>query len=256
MNSQAKTPIPPEMDYRAYAPHFDSLCSINPAYRDLLDLFKIELVEMALPIDPAVVDLGAGTGNFVCSLLEQIPAAHVTHVDSSPDMNNIAQDKYHEAGYSVNIVESFMQTVDIKPNSQDLIICVNSLNNAPPARPMLSNIYSWLNPGGYFFLIDFGREINVIDWTWFLVKHLLKTRGIAETISQIRRQAKVISINKKGKTDQQRGTLWTHSTDELVMMLEDTGFDTKTRKLCYRDYADLVVARRPLSAEILTRSNI
>lgn len=245
MNPQVKSPLQPEMDYEAYAPHFDPLCDINPAYQELLDLFKDELLAMVLPNDPKVMDLGAGTGNFVCSLLEQMPNAQVTHVDSSSDMNKLAQQKYDDAGYAVDVVESFMQTVDVPLNSLDLLICVNSLNNAPPARPMLSNIYSWLKPGGYFFLIDFGREINVVDWTWFLVKHLLKTRGIAETIRVVRRQAKVISINQKGKGDQQRGSLWTHSTDELVQMLEDNGFTTQARKLCYRDYADLVVTRRP-----------
>ena len=233
------------MDYKAYAPHFDPLCDINPAYQELLHLFQDELGQMDLSAVPEVIDLGAGTGNFVCSLLEVLPRASATHVDCSPDMNGVAQEKYVSAGYDVNIVESYMQTVDIEPESKDLIICVNALNNAPPVRPMLGNIYSWLKPGGYFFLIDFGREIDVVDWTWFLVKHLLKTHGLTETINVIRRQAKVISINQKGKGDQKRGTLWTHSTEELIDILENTGFEIQTRKLCYRDYADLVVTRRP-----------
>lgn len=233
------------MDYKVYAPHFDPLCAINPAYEELLDLFISELASMNLPKAPDVVDLGAGTGNFVCALLDRIPMAHVTHVDCSSDMNKIAEAKYTQRSLDVQVVEAYMQTVEFPPQSKDLVICVNALNNAPPVRPILNRIYDWLKPGGFFFLIDFGREIDVVDWTWYLVKHLLSEYGIRETISVIRRQSKVISINRKGHGDQVRGTLWTHTTDELLEFLRDSGFKKSESKLCYRDYADLVVTQRP-----------
>ena len=233
------------MDYKAYAPHFDPLCSINPAYEELLKLFKSELALMNLSETPDVVDLGAGTGNFVCELLDIVPNARVTHVDCSPDMNRVAKTKYAQRNLDVRVVEAYMQTVDIPQQSKDLVVCVNALNNAPPVRPILNRIYSWLRPGGYFFLIDFGREIDVVDWTWYLVKHLLSQYGVRETISVIRRQSKVISINRKGHNDQVQGTLWTHSTEELLESLRDTGFENIRSKLCYRDYADLVVTQRP-----------
>ena len=236
---------PPLMDYKAYAPHFDPLCAINPAYEELLTLFESELASMNLPQAPEVLDLGAGTGNFVCKLLDQVPSARVTHVDCSSDMNRIAESKYAERNLKVCIVEAYMQTVEIPSQSKDLIVCVNALNNAPPVRPVLSRIYNWLRPGGYFFLIDFGREIDVVDWTWYLVKHLLSQYGVRETISVIQRQSKVIAINRKGHDDQVRGALWTHSTEELLKHLSDSGFTNTHSKLCYRDYADLVVTQRP-----------
>lgn len=232
------------MDYKAYAPHFDPLCAINPAYEELLDLFALKLAAMDLPHDPDVVDLGAGTGNFVCALLDRIPNARVSHVDCSPDMNKIAAEKYAQRKLKVDIVEGYMQTVKIPPQSKDLVICVNALNNAPPVRPTLNRIYSWLKPGGYFFLVDFGREIDVVDWTWFLFKHLLSEYGVRETISVIRRQSKVISINRKGRNDQLHGALWTHTTVELLEYLHDAGFKNAESKLCYRDYADMVVTQR------------
>lgn len=233
------------MDYKAYAPHFDPLCEINPAYKELLELFDTELQKMDLPERPKVVDLGAGTGNFVCSLLDNIPSACVTHVDCSPDMNEIARAKYTERDLDVRVVQSYMQTVTIEKNSTDLVVCVNALNNAPPVKPILERIYTWLRPGGYFFLIDFGREIDVVDWTWYLIKHLLSEHGLRKTLSVVRRQSKVISINRKGQTDQISGTLWTHTTNELLEYMADTGFRNVQSKLCYRDYADLVVAQRP-----------
>ena len=200
---------------------------------------------MNLPASPAVVDVGAGTGNFVCALLEEIPRARAMHLDSSREMNTYAEEKYREKGFCVDLVEEYMQTVQIEPESKDLVVCVNALNNAPPVRPIVNRIRSWLKPGGYFFLIDFGREMNVADWTWYLTKNLLATVGIAQTIAVLRRQTKTISINRKGHGDQQTGRLWTHSTEELLDLLEESDFEIVRSQLCYRDYADLVVAQKP-----------
>lgn len=233
------------MDYKAYAPHFDELCAINPAYGEMLSLFKTELRELCLPESAKVVDVGAGTGNFVCALLEEMPRARATHVDCNHEMNAYAQEKYLSRGFCVNVVEEYMQTVEIDEQSMDLVVCVNALNNAPPVRPIVNRLFSWLKPGGYFFLIDFGREMDVVDWTWFIFKNLVATVGIGEAIRVLRRQTKTISINKKGQGDQQAGTLWTHGTEELLALLEDSGFDLVKSQLCYRDYADLVVSQRP-----------
>ena len=238
------------MDYKAYAPHYDPLCAINPAYGELLSLFKSAISEMDLPDAPEVVDLGAGTGNFVCELLNNIPSARVAHVDSSSDMNEIARSKYSDRGFDVQIVESYMQTVQIPSDSKDLVVCVNALNNAPPVKPVLNRIYSWLKPGGYFFLIDFGREINVTDWTWYLLKHIFLEYGLRKSLSIIRRQAKVIAINRRGQDDQHHGTLWTHTPEELRNILDETGFRGVRSDLCYREYADLVVVQKPTATEL------
>lgn len=233
------------MDYKAYAPHFDELCAINPAYDEMISLFKAELDALHLPPSPRAIDVGAGTGNFVCALLEQIPRARVMHLDCSHEMNEYAEEKYRARGFCVQVVEEHMQTVGLDKKSMDLVVCVNALNNAPPVRPIVNRILSWLKPGGYFFLIDFGREMDVIDWTWFLFKNLVSTVGVGEAIKVLRRQTKTISINRKGHDDQQAGKLWTHNTQELLDLLEGSGFEIVRTQLCYRDYADLVVARRP-----------
>ncbi len=233
------------MDYEAYAPRFDELCAINPAYDEMLNLFKAELDVLSLPDTARVVDVGAGTGNFVCALLEQMPKARAMHVDCSHEMNKFAAEKYRSRGFCVEMVEEYIQTVDIKEKSTDLVVCVNALNNVPPVRPIVDKMFSWLKPGGHFFLIDFGREMDVVDWTWFLLKNLVANVGVVEAVRVLRRQTKTISINRKGHNDQQAGELWTHNTQELLQLLEESGFDIVRSQLCYRDYADLVVAQRP-----------
>ena len=143
-----------EMDYGEYSNHYDTLCEINPAYQELIFEFQTELSRMHLPANPLVCDLGAGTGNFICSLIKELPNAKVLHVDCNPEMNAIAKQKYQANDYEVEIIESYMQVAPLNKNSLDLVICVNALNNAPPAGPMLNRISNWIAPGGYLFLVD------------------------------------------------------------------------------------------------------
>ena len=243
MSSLPETTLPFEMSYSAYAPHYDNLCTINPAYQDLRRLMVEALPSMSLPTSPKVCDLGAGTGNFVCSLLEEIPSADIVHLDCCPEMNKLAREKYQELSYDVTVVEAYMQEWEFALNSLDLVICVNVLNSAPPILPMLRKISSWLRPGGTLFLVDFGREIDVYDWTWYLVKHSLANDGFTGTLRNAFNTRKAFSSNRVGQGDQQAGRLWTHTTNELEDLVKNAGFSIDRVETCYRDYADLIIAQ-------------
>ena len=127
--------------------------------------------------------------------------------------------------------------------SFDLIVCVNALNNAPPAYPMLVRLEKWLRNGGYFFLIDFGRKLDMTDWGSYLIKESLKTRGVLGTFSLLKKTRKAITSNSAGRSDQVSGSLWTHTTDELVSLVTKAGFSIDHSDTCYRGYADLLVCR-------------
>jgi ubiquinone/menaquinone biosynthesis C-methylase UbiE len=245
MNSAQEIILNNEMQYSEYAPQYDNLCDINPAYQDLIGLFSNSLKTLDLPSSPTVCDLGAGTGNFVCQLLSQVPMAKVTHVDPSPEMNSLARTKYARNGFEVNIIESTMEDWEFEDDSLDLVVCVNALNNAPPVMPMLKKICRWLKPGGSIFLVNFGREIRILDWTWFLLKNSLKNRGATETVRSLYQTRKAFSSNKAGRGDQKSGRLWTHSSDELATIVRASGFEIKIFQTCYREYADLVLAEKP-----------
>jgi ubiquinone/menaquinone biosynthesis C-methylase UbiE len=249
MNSAQEIILSNEMQYSEYAPQYDNLCDINPAYQELIALFSANLKTLDLSNSPVVCDLGAGTGNFVCEMLSQVPKAIVTHVDPSPEMNALAKAKYAKKGLNVNIIESSMEDWEFEANSLDLVVCVNALNNAPPALPMLKKICRWLKPGGYIFLVNFGREIKILDWTWFLLKNSLKNRGAAKTIRSIYQTRKAFSSNKAGRGDQKNGRLWTHTSNELADIVRASGFKIRNFQTCYRDYADLVLAEKPFQTD-------
>ncbi|NCF32999.1 MAG: methyltransferase domain-containing protein, partial [Proteobacteria bacterium] len=66
---------------------------------------------------------------------------------------------------------------EIPGHSQDLIICVNALYAMADPQMVLRRIRRLLKPGGKFFLIDFGREMNVTRWSLYLLRSLVQKHG-------------------------------------------------------------------------------
>jgi SAM-dependent methyltransferase len=137
-----------------------------------------------------------------------------------------------------------MQRASFPEESFDLIICVNALNTAPPQLPVLNMINRWLKPDGHFFLIDFGREQRVIDWTWYIVKHLYKTEGVGQVFRSFWENREAIRQNRRARLDQKAGLMWTHSTDELAEMTKRAGFTGDPILTCYRVSSVLVISRK------------
>lgn len=233
------------LDYNRYAPQFDRMCQITPVYQDNIDLLLEFLPTFQLPKDAAICDLGAGTGNFVLAMADQLPDAQYTHLDFDETMNRHARFKYEQAGVrNYEILHEHIQRATFQEESFDLIVCVNALNTAPPQLPVLNMVNRWLKPNGHFFLIDFGREQRVVDWTWYIVKHLYKTEGVGQVFRSFWENREAIRQNRRARLDQKSGLMWTHSTEELAELTTRAGFTVDHVQTCYREYSDLVISRK------------
>lgn len=240
MNYQASRK---EIDYSVYAESYDVLCGANPAYQELLSIFQSWLRSSDLSKEARVLDVGAGTGNFLIATSEVLEDARLTHVDCNQEMNLLAQKKYSSSSIEAEIIEGYMQNVNLPERSYDLVVCVNALNNAPPVFPMLSRFERWLDPEGYLFLIDFGRKLKMLDWGTYLIQESLKTQGFMGTFELLKKTRKAISSNSAGRRDQASGSLWTHTTIELQTLAQKAGFVIHKTDLCYRGYADLLICQ-------------
>ncbi|NIU07970.1 MAG: hypothetical protein GWN81_03705, partial [Phycisphaerae bacterium] len=54
-----------EMDWDAYAEHYDVMCELNPSYHQNLQHLARHVADWNLSANPRICDLGAGTGNYI-----------------------------------------------------------------------------------------------------------------------------------------------------------------------------------------------
>ncbi|RLN31638.1 hypothetical protein BBO99_00009592 [Phytophthora kernoviae] len=100
-----------------------------------------------------IVDLGAGTGNMAPTFLKRWPKAHVTFVDSSASMLEVAQREHNENEALDTQQFAYVQAdfETYKPDRQvDLIFSNAALQwvNADKHQEILPRLFSFLKPGG------------------------------------------------------------------------------------------------------------
>lgn len=238
-------PRPHEIDWDTYASKYDLLATNNPSYYENIELLRSMVRELGLPKDAAVCDVGAGTGNFICALSQDLPNASYYHLDFDPAMNEIAAAKYASAGISGVDIKCAKASEAIYPDeSFDLIISVNALYAMKPQMEVLRRIRRWLKPTGTFFVIDYGRQVNVLDWSLYILKHAFQTRGFGYALKLLKNNVENIRQNRRGAQGQAEGLYWLHSTEEFGQVLEQAGFSVLTLRECYRGYSDLAVCKR------------
>lgn len=234
------------MSFSRYAPEYDRMAALNPAYQANLELFRRVLTEQDLSANIKVADVGAGTGNYICEMQTFYPEASFLHIDSDPEMNRIAREKYRQHGFSnVEIIEEYVQRVDFPPGEFDILISVHSLYAMHPQKLVLKKLQKWLKPGGALFIIDFGRRQNVVDWAFYILGEVAKRHGYLRAAREFLHFAKVSRENVNTTRGQDSGAYWTHSTEQFAEVLSEAGFSVGEVAQCYRGYSDLAICRKP-----------
>lgn len=234
-----------EMDWDAYAEHYDVMCELNPSYQENLGRLTKYVSGWQLPDDANICDLGAGTGNYISALSDLLPNARFTHLDFDPKMNKIARNKYSKGGLAnVTLVEQPAQQAVFEPATFDLIVCINALYAISPQTQMLRKIRQWLTSDGLFFVIDFGRKQRTIDWMIYLFRESMKNHQVGTYAKALIESREVIKQNRRSAKGQSTGRYWTHSTSQFGRVLSDCGFAIDELYTCYRGYADLAICRR------------
>lgn len=231
-----------EIDWDAYASQYDLLATNNPAYRANIEELRELIPSLNLPDHPRILDVGAGTGNFICALAKDLLDAKFVHLDFDEEMSEVARKKYAAAGIeNVEIHCCPASEAAYPAESFDLVICINALYAISPREELLKRVRSWLKPDGTFFVIDFGRQYQTLDWGRYILGNVFRERGLVECVRFFISIFETARQNRRGAQGQADGLYWTHSTEEFGRVLSEAGFDVKDLRTCYRDYCDLAV---------------
>ncbi|MBV1905087.1 MAG: class I SAM-dependent methyltransferase [Pseudomonadales bacterium] len=233
---------PDELDWTAYALKYDLMCEFIPAYQEMINTLLQKLSECNLPPNASICDLGAGTGNFITAIASKFPDVHYTHVENSPGMVAVAQQKYEKNAIKhVEVLHESAFSVDFEENSFDSIICINALYAMDPQTEVLARVKKWLKPDGKFLVIDWGRENRILDWCWYVVKNAIRTHGFRRTLSAFIEGAETIKQNRRGRKGHESGKFWRHTTQEFSDTLIEAGFNVEHLSVVYRGYSDLAI---------------
>ena len=233
-----------EMDWDAYANHYDLMCDLNPAYQENINHLLSRLPSWELPKAPTICDVGAGTGNYIKAMSRALPEAKFYHIDFDSRMNELARAKYDQAGIEhVQILQDHILNIQIPTQSVDLVICINSIYAVNPQAAVLERARNWLKPNGRLFTIDFGRKQRTLDWAIYLFRESMKSGRIGEYAKGLVAGRDVVKQNRRSTKGQITGRYWLHSTEDFCESLEVAGFIVDELFSCYRGYADLAVCR-------------
>jgi ubiquinone/menaquinone biosynthesis C-methylase UbiE len=234
-----------EMNWDAYAEHYDEMCALNPAYQQNIDNLLSRMSTWNLPQNATICDLGAGTGNYILQISKLLPDAEFWHVDFDSRMVELANAKYQRHNVvNVRIVKREVHEVSFPDESFDLIVSINALYAFTQQEEIFAKMRRWLKPQGKLFLIDFGRKQNTLDWTLYIFRESIKAHRMGRYAKALLEAREVLKQNRKTSKGQESGRYWLHSTQEFGDTLTRAGFAVEELRQCYRDYADLAICSK------------
>ncbi|WP_247716919.1 class I SAM-dependent methyltransferase [Gymnodinialimonas ceratoperidinii] len=226
-------------DWSAYATAYDLLSEHNPAYQELLQDFEAFLGTIETP--RLIYDIGGGTGNYTEVAARTCPDSEIHLVEPDIGMNAAARAKLAQFD---NVEYEAFALEDIGASgTADLLICVHALYAMPDPEQRLRDMRRLLRPGGWLYLIDLGRDMDVADWRSYLFSSLKREHGLTGALRVFWQGREIAKQNKTILKAQQEGTYWTHTAEEIATAVTAAGFEIHRREAVYRDYSDLLVCR-------------
>ena len=232
--------------WSGYAPVYDRMSRLNPAYQALQDRVRQDLGRIPVPPEGEVADLGAGTGNFSVIAAEVLPDKPVYAVDPSGDMLDICQTKRRDLGLqNLHLSGEGMAEFLERTQSLSLVLAIHSLYVTASPLQHLCKIFRLLEPEGGLIVCDIGRRLSLGDWRRYLAAENKSRLSRRERFSLAWPGLRIAYSNLRISRAQKIGTFWTHSNREFRRLLEGIGFEILECRTAYREYSDYVIAKRP-----------
>ena len=141
--------------------------------------------------NPAILDIGAGTGLLSALMLEKFPGATFTLLDISDNMLNVARERFAGRDNIRYVVSDYSRT-DLE-GPFDIVCSALSIHHLTTAdkRKLFEKIFSALKPGGMFVNADqadgettYFRQRYLDYWNQFLRNGPLNEKEHAEILAR------------------------------------------------------------------------
>jgi len=248
-SAAGSVPVPPHrsepdvrsvrVDWSSYAAAYDLLSEHNPEYQALLRDFEAFLATITTP--RLIYDIGGGTGNYTEIAARACPGSEIRFVEPDAGMSGAARAKL---ALHADVCYGSLPLEDIDaPATADLVICVHALYAMPAPEQRLGDLRRLLRSGGWLYLIDIGRVIDVADWRSYLFSSLKQKLGLAGALRVLWQGREIAKQNKAISKAQKKGVYWKHSETEIASAVAAAGFEIVRQRSVYRGYSDLLVCR-------------
>lgn len=137
------------------AQHYDNLIlTLIPYYNKMTDVL-IEGLPFNEKEDLNILDLGCGTGNISQKIKKRFSTAHITCVDLSENMINIAKNKLSDYSNIVYKLADF-QNVSLDDNYDAVVssLAMHHLETDSDKKNLYVKIFNSLSDGGVFYNAD------------------------------------------------------------------------------------------------------
>ncbi len=200
--------------WQEYAPRYDREAGLLE--RMLLDDGRAWVCRQA---EGEVLEVAIGTGLN----LEHYPAGlSLTGFDLSPAMLARARDRAAALGRQVELVEGEAHALPFPDRSFDTVVCTLGLCSVPDERPVISEMFRVLRPGGRLLLLDHVGSHHRLIFLWqrLLERSMLKQCGDHQTrrpLPLVERAGFVIDHQRRSKAGVvERVVAHRPTADELV----------------------------------------
>ncbi len=235
------------VNWSSYAQTYDMLLAYNPFYQQLHQEVLDHTTRWNIEPGDLLMDVGAGTGNYSCTLAETFPQAQVLHIDRDEGMNAVARQKQIQGGlHNLRIVTKAVDQLRFQPNSVKACICIHALYTLRDPRTLLSHMHDWLVPGGQGIFVDPGRILKVADWQWAIGWRMLRQHGFIQTWRVMRAGKEISHQNRLISQYQADGTYWTHTTEEFLQAIASVGFEIVEHGTTFRKVSDWAIVRKSI----------
>lgn len=233
----------PAVPWDDYAGAYDLMAELNPAYQDLLLRFGTAADKWPLEPGAMVLDTGAGTGNFTLRAAAMHLQAIFLHTEPEPAMQRRAQEKTVAAGCTnVRFLPHSAESLHFAQRSLSGAILAHVLYALPDPHVYLQRLHGWLRPGAPVWACDLGRILDVGAWRRYLVREVVRSRGLSAAVRALWRGRAVTRANHRIAAAQRTGQFWLHDGAEFATFFRNAGFHVENVESAYRGDSDLLLA--------------